>query len=777
MHPFLRRWGVWGLLFVGLVAALYAATQHPAAPQIILFTFLYVVVVNFGQPAPHGRLSLAPLLALASLLMLGLQPALMALASGLALAEISRPIWHSAGQIAPHGRPHWGARLGQAVGEAAVLWGANALYHAEGGQTPLQLPAEGQWAELPILPLLGLGAGYAALLILLHLGLHVAHGRALRPFGREILPPLAGFSLISQPFALLWALSFVAIGLPALVIFGAGMAGFALAYWLSWQSRLLLREQVAQFSQLNTVGKSLRETLDLPTVLRRTWAHIHELIPADQFTIALQNEAGGWEQALLVAGETGEQTHLGRYVPDDLTQWVAKHGRTLELTPANQHYAAQHGLALPNPAPEFWLGVPLTTSERPIGVLVIQRYPPALPLSQWSRELLLAIAQQASGAIQNARLYTRTDEALARRVEQLQALLNGIHDGVVMVDSGGRVAQRNPVAAEWLGIPALGERLGDVPTAVARLGFTAEALAERLAGWSHLPRTPHSTIYTLEEGGKTMFAERTEAAVLAEDGRIMGWLMVVRDVTEAEERAQWRTQFTHMVVHDLRNPISTLMSSMALLAGQVSAEQPRHLVAVSQQVSGQMLDMVDSLMDINLMEAGRFTAEVEAMRLPPLVERVVAAVAPLAESRGIGLHLEVAEGLPAVWADEELVRRMVVNLLDNALKFTPSGGLVVVQLAAEPAADAQAAEAGVRCTIADTGPGIPPAQRERIFERFVRISTGGAQVRGTGVGLYFCKLAVEAQGGHLWVEDAAVGGSAFVLTLPGVPLFGERDRG
>ena len=762
---------MWGLLFVGLVAALYAATQHRAAPQIILFVFLYVVVLNFGQPAPHGRLSLAPLLALASLLMLGLQPALMALASGLVLAEISRPIWQSMGQLPLLGQPRWGARLGQVVGEVAVLWGASALYQAEGGQAPLQLPAEGQWTALPLLPLLWLGAGYAGLLFLLHLGLHVAHGRTLRQFGREILPALAAFGLISQPLAWLWALSFVAIGLPALVIFGAGIAGFALAYWLSWQSRMLLREQVSQFAQLNEVGKSLRETLDLPTVLSRTWAQVHELIPADQFTIALRDEAGGWEQALLVVGATGEQTHLSRYVPDDLTQWVGENGRTLELNPNNQHYAAQHKLILPNPAPDTWLGVPLTTSERPIGVLVIQRYPPSAPLSQWSRELLLAIAQQASGAIQNARLYTRTDEALARRVEQLQALLNAIHDGVVMMDGEGRVAQRNPVAAEWLAVPPLGERLVDAPTAVARLGYTAEALTARLANWSHLPRTPQSTIYALEEGGRTVFAERTEAAVWAEDGRIMGWLLLVRDVTEAEERAQWRTQFTHMIVHDLRNPISTLMSSMQLLEGQLTAEQPRQLVTVSQQVSGQMLDMVDSLMDINLMEAGRFTAEVEAMRLPLLVGRVVQAVEPLAASKQISLHLEVAEGLPAVWADEVLVRRMVVNLLDNALKFTPGGGWVVVQLTAEPAEDAAVAEAGVRCTIADTGPGIPAAYKEHIFERFVRISTGGAQVRGTGVGLYFCKLAVEAQGGRLWVEDAAVGGSAFVFTLPGVPLF------
>ncbi|MCA9936444.1 MAG: hypothetical protein KC415_21065, partial [Anaerolineales bacterium] len=158
----------------------------------------------------------------------------------------------------------------------------------------------------------------------------------------------------------------------------------------------------------------------------------------------------------------------------------------------------------------------------------------------------------------------------------------------------------------------------------------------------------------------------------------------------------------------------------------------------------------------------------EAMRLPPLVEMMLKRLTPLARQRQITLHYHAAPDLPAIWADAEMVRRVLVNLLDNALKFTPAGGEITVTLAEEVA---DAAEPGVRCTISDTGPGIPTEFRERIFDRFLRTNMGGAQVRGTGLGLSFCKIAVEAHNGRIWAENGTEGGSQFVFTLPGIPQF------
>jgi signal transduction histidine kinase len=277
-----------------------------------------------------------------------------------------------------------------------------------------------------------------------------------------------------------------------------------------------------------------------------------------------------------------------------------------------------------------------------------------------------------------------------------------------------------------------------------------------------------------KSGRSRRFIERTETPVLAANQPVIGWLMLFRDVTEEHELAERRADLTRMIVHDLRNPLTTLTSAIDLvedrLKGSGKSRDIGELLENARRNCVDMLDMVDSLMDINRLEAGQLVVEAEAMRLPPLVERVVTRLRPLATQQNIALAFACPADLPAVWADEEMIRRVLVNLLDNALKFTPAGGRIEGRLAPEPPLS-PGYEVGVRCTIRDSGPGIPLAFRQQIFDRFMHTNQGGAQVRGTGLGLAFCKLAVEAHHGRIWVEDEPGGGSRFVFTLPGIPVF------
>jgi PAS domain S-box-containing protein len=379
----------------------------------------------------------------------------------------------------------------------------------------------------------------------------------------------------------------------------------------------------------------------------------------------------------------------------------------------------------------------------------------------------------SSSALQNAQtheqtvqLYTRTDEALARRVEQLQALLDSTHEGVLLFNPAGELLLVNQLAAEYLGQPASELLHRPLPLSLVneRLGY-APAELEQL--WEQLQQDmpPAGRRTRFQAAGR--YVERQESPVLAHTGRVMGWLVVLRDVTEEQEQLAWRTHFTNMMVHDLRNPITTLLSVLHRLS-QKTEQEVQPLIQSGVHTSHHLLDMVDSLLDVNRLEAGQLLVEAEAMRLPPLVEKVVANLRPTAAEKQITLQVSSPAGLPAVWADEELVRRILVNLLDNALKFTPQGGQITVELRPEPS---ETAEPGVRCLITDSGPGIPAGDKERIFERFVRIHSGGAQVQGTGIGLSFCQLAVTAQDGRIWVEDAPQGGSCFLFTLPGIPEF------
>jgi signal transduction histidine kinase len=418
-----------------------------------------------------------------------------------------------------------------------------------------------------------------------------------------------------------------------------------------------------------------------------------------------------------------------------------------------------------------------------MGVLTLQRLAGIRPFSRWDQELLRAVASQVSAAIHNARqhseivrLYNLTDEALAGRVQQLQALLNAMTEGVVMVGRAGTAVLVNPTAAQWLGqhAPQMGQPLEPAVTA-ALLGFTEIELADRLhqletgtmtSGYGRvhypLPVEPHRLV------------ERQETAVFDRDGQLIGWLLLLRDVTEEHELAEQREELARMIVHDLRNPLTTIATTMQMAQERVPASGDlTSLLQDAYAGSLDLLDMVDSLMDINRMEAGQSIVDAEAMRLPPLAQQVVNRLQPLLAHKQISLTLDSPADLPAIWADAELVRRVLVNLLDNALKFTPGHGRITITLQPEPAANGH--EPGVRCIILDSGLGIPPEFREQAFDRYTRTNPGGAQVRGAGLGLTFCKMAIEAQHGRIWVEDAPggapQGGSQFVFTLPGIPVF------
>ncbi|MCA9964305.1 MAG: GAF domain-containing protein, partial [Anaerolineales bacterium] len=588
--------------------------------------------------------------------------------------------------------------------------------------------------------------------------------------------------MLTPPFAILGSLIFWGSGMPVFVIFCVGVMVVSMLIWVAWQRQYTLTQHITQFAALNSVGTSLRETLDLSTVIERTQQQVNDLILADQFALWLRGEQGTWQNVAAVGGKRP-------FSPDDFTQWVADHGRILELNGRNIAFAPRHGLTIPQPPPQAWLGVPLTTAERLIGVMVLQRGQDGQRFSRWSRELFVAIANQASAAIQNARLYGETvrlynltDEALAQRVRQLQALLNSIQEGVLMLDRQGQVVLVNPMA-----LTLLGSRLqpGDsLPTVAAvRLGYKEAELGQlvrQLTAVSTPPTVPETAVvYQTTLGATSRTIERSEAPVLSEDGQLLGWLMLFRDVTADHELAERRADLTRMIVHDLRNPITTILSNLNLASNQlpVPLSNAQELLDDARQASLDMLDMVDSLMDINRMEAGQAVIDPDAMSLGRLAQTVVERLQPLAQRQNICLRLELAVAIPPVWADEEMVRRVLVNLLDNALKFTPAGGEVVCRVEpAETAVEPVEAphEPGARCLISDTGPGIPATIRELVFDRYMRTNQGGAQVRGTGLGLTFCKMTVEAHNGRIWVEESANGGSCFIFTLPGIPVFGNR---
>ncbi len=764
-HHLPAQVGEWVLFLGSLLAATWVVTRSQEAPELILLAVLIIITYNFSLPPAWGAINLTPLVLLTSLLIVGAKTAVFQATGSLLLAELARPLWQSIWNTLEIERPSRHERVGLVLVHLLSLGIGIYIYQSSGGAAPLFRDA----LQMPA-PFLWLTIGFAPTYLLLHLGLWLWEKRPFSQFWQQNALATLIIGLTAPAFALLGSLIFLQSGLPALILFALALTIFSIILWLNWQRQYTLARQLSQFTALNRSGASLRETLDLPTVLQRTYTLVQELVPIDRFEIVLQDKDGQWQRPF-----TNHETITPNWQPDDFTQWVLANGRLLDINQTNIHFAAKHNLTPPTPLPAAWLGIPLTSNEKLIGAMILQRNPPATPFSRWNREVLLAIAGQASAAIENARLYNLTDEALAQRVRQLQALLDAMEEGVLMLDKNGRILLCNPVAANLLHTPAtqlLNHPLAE--THLARIGYTATSLAtlcQQLQS-GKIP-TPRHTEYDIpaDTPYQKRWFIRAEAPVFTNNKQVLGWLMLFRDITEEKELAERRADLTRMIVHDLRNPLTTMASTLNLAQRHINSavsNNVHELLMAASTSCADLLDMVDSLLDVTRMESGQLIIEAEPMRLPPLVTQVIARLQPLAHARGITLTCTCPPDLPPIWADAELVRRILINLLDNALKFTPAGGTVNGRFLPEPAPTPEH-EPGIRGIIEDTGPGIPPEFRTKVFDRFMHTNPGGAQVRGTGLGLTFCKLAIEAHNGRIWVEDAPGGGSRFIFTLPGLP--------
>lgn len=227
------------------------------------------------------------------------------------------------------------------------------------------------------------------------------------------------------------------------------------------------------------------------------------------------------------------------------------------------------------------------------------------------------------------------------------------------------------------------------------------------------------------------------------------------------ESERLRESLSSMIVHDLRNPLTALLGGLDIIrltmADHMDADQ-KHLLENARRSGHALLGMVGELLDISKMEAGKLTLNVQPTDLRALIDENIDLVRVLTETGELEIRAALTEDVASVPCDRQLIGRVIANLLSNAIKHTPPKGLISVV----------AIRRGDFATVsvADTGPGIPPEYHQRIFEKFGQIEQPGKERRGTGLGLPFCKMAVEAHGGQIWVESEVGRGSTFYFSLP-----------
>ncbi len=237
----------------------------------------------------------------------------------------------------------------------------------------------------------------------------------------------------------------------------------------------------------------------------------------------------------------------------------------------------------------------------------------------------------------------------------------------------------------------------------------------------------------------------------------------LNDVTKRSQLEKERADFMAMIVHDLRSPLTSVVGAASLLEngllGPVNDEQKKWLGKIANDAQN-LAELVNDFLDVSKIEAGRVDLVREEVALSELVRAAVEGFFPLAKQKKISLKCSIASTLPRLKADPRRLEQVFSNLLSNALKFTGEGGSIEVGAGKEE-------PSGITLWVKDSGIGVPPDEIGGLFEKYRQTSTGRtSQSRGTGLGLFICKMIVEAHGGRIWVESAEGKGATFFFTLP-----------
>lgn len=369
--------------------------------------------------------------------------------------------------------------------------------------------------------------------------------------------------------------------------------------------------------------------------------------------------------------------------------------------------------------------------------------------------LAQSLADAVALALDNARLYEYINDERSR----LQASIRFNRDGIALLGMNQRILVINAQALRLLDLPGEPEEWlnRSVENLLQVLRRQSPAVVKAIIGEMRRIRRGDEPPAEGEYEVAGRMVHWLDLPVLS-NAQPIGRLIVLRDVTEEHQLNAMREDLTSTMVHDLRNPATVVLGALDLLDAEELTEMQREIVAVAMQGGQRLLNLINAILDVNRLESGQMPLEREPVRLDIIAAEIIELEQVLTRDKQLTLVNTVRSDLPLVSVDVELLRRVLQNLIGNALKFTPAGGHICLEAQAT-SDDPQQLLVSVR----DDGPGIAPDLQARLFQKFV---SGRVRGRGSGLGLAFCRLVVEAHGGRIWVESSPGAGAVFRFTLP-----------
>ena len=496
----------------------------------------------------------------------------------------------------------------------------------------------------------------------------------------------------------------------------------------------ILRQRVSLLETLGKVGRSVTALLDLDEVLKVVVDAAVELTGAEESSLLMLDENTGELYMRAARNVHDDLVNTFRLpVSDTLAGEVVRTGKPILLDQESPKKIKTSYLV------KTLIYVPLEVQERIIGVLGVANREQQKSFHQRHIALVSALADYASIAIENARLFENTE--IERK--KLESILTRIEDGVIVIDANEQVILANPMARAMF----KHSKPAALPCALEDC-FT------------------HDQLLALIRDGHDTFPYRVELEL--DDERVVnaqlnlipeiGMTITLHDITYFKELDRIKSEFVSTVSHDLRSPLTAILGYVELLerVGPINERQRNFIQRVQTSVRN-ITELINDLLDLGRIEAG-FNERKVSLSIKNLLQYSVENLRSPLEEKKLTLRQEVASHLPNIFGDSVRLRQVIDNLLGNAIRYSSEGGEIIVVAKEE--------NDQIIFRVEDSGCGIPAADRPHIFEKFYRASNVVENVSGSGLGLAIVKSIVENHQGRVWVDSIEGEGSAFTVVLP-----------
>ncbi len=362
------------------------------------------------------------------------------------------------------------------------------------------------------------------------------------------------------------------------------------------------------------------------------------------------------------------------------------------------------------------------------------------------------------------RVFELNDITLRVNVEEqlhlLSYALESAGSGIMITDKNGIIQWVNQTFSEITGFDK-DSAVGKTPN-IQKSGAQKESFYKSL--WDTLKggRSWRGEMINKRMDGTLYTEEQTIAPVKNQKGEIINFISVKQDISERKALEKLRDDLIHTIVHDLRNPLTSITMSLDVIEKQMEnvdeiSIEKWELLEIARSNTRRMANLVNTILDINRLENERIPAKYSVISLPKLLNEAIKFQISLAKGKDLEIVNQVPDDFPLISVDIGLIGRVLQNIIDNAIKFTPHGGKIEIKAAHGEI------PGWFKVTIQDSGPGLAPEVKNKLFQKF---AFGSGPGHGTGLGLAYCRLAVEAHAGQIWADSEPGTGTQISFTLP-----------